>query len=240
LGRQSQARHSPRAKKALALSKHPNGATRAGALARPKKAPFPRRGKTCGRREREADAGRREERSSRPPDVATVESTWSAGWRRPSRGDVGAQASVGPSRAQRLLLGVRTHRRQGVLFGRRGGERRRLTPKNAWAPGASALKSTRAKGTRPLLGPKARARQSWLNSRRETVTGSRALCNIAVGQTWATRKNRHRGCRERTERGSTRAAAPARERARYVRKGRRSRPSSLRGLGSSGRSARTS
>jgi hypothetical protein len=34
----------------------PRGVTRTGALARPEKAPFPSQGKTCGRREREADA----------------------------------------------------------------------------------------------------------------------------------------------------------------------------------------
>lgn len=35
----------------------PRGVTRTGALARPDKTPFPSQGKTCGRREREADAG---------------------------------------------------------------------------------------------------------------------------------------------------------------------------------------
>lgn len=44
----------------------------------------------------------------------------------------------------------------------------------------------------------------------------------------------------RTERGSTRVAVPRKGTARYVRKGRRLRPSSLRGVESRGRSARTS
>jgi hypothetical protein len=50
--------------------------------------------------------------------------------------------------------------------------------------------------TRPLLGPEACARQSWLNSRRETVAGSRALRDIAVGQAWATRNEPAPGSRK--------------------------------------------
>jgi hypothetical protein len=47
--------------------------------------------------------------------------------------------------AQRFLLGVRIHRRQRVLFGRREGERRRSTPKNAWATDARASQRTRTR-----------------------------------------------------------------------------------------------
>jgi hypothetical protein len=53
--------------------------------------------------------------------------------------------------------------------------------------------------------------------------------DIAVGQTCASGRNQHRGHRKRTERGSPRVIAPAREAAWHVRKGRRSRPPSLRG-----------
>jgi len=52
---------------------------------------------------------------------------------------------------------------------------------------------------------------------------------ITVGQTWATRRNQHWGVHERTERGSPLVTATARSAAWQVRKGRRSRPSSLRG-----------
>jgi hypothetical protein len=45
----------------------------------------------------------------------------------------------------------------------------------------------------------------------------------------ASGRNQHRGHRKRTERGSPRVDAPAREAARHVREGRRSRPPSLRG-----------
>ena len=52
---------------------------------------------------------------------------------------------------------------------------------------------------------------------------------ITVGQTHASERNQHWGRHGRTERGSPRITASARERAWFVRKGRRSRPSSLRG-----------
>lgn len=65
----------------------------------------------------------------------------------------------------------------------------------------------------------------------KTVSGSRVSRRNAVGQTWATRMNRHRGGVRRAERGSSRITGPARGAAWCVsRKGRRSRPSSLRGF----------
>jgi hypothetical protein len=64
--------------------------------------------------------------------------------------------------------------------------------------------------------------------------------DIAVGQTCASRRNRHRGSNGRTERGSPRVTALAREAAWHVRKGRRSRSPSLRGSKSPGLVARTS
>jgi len=63
---------------------------------------------------------------------------------------------------------------------------------------------------------------------------------IAVGQTYASRRNRHRDRIVRTMRGSPRITARASERAWFVRKGRWSRPPSLRGDESSGLVARTS
>lgn len=53
--------------------------------------------------------------------------------------------------------------------------------------------------------------------------------DIAVGQTCVSGRNQHRDHRKRTECGSSRVVALAREAARHVRKGRRSRPPSLRG-----------
>jgi hypothetical protein len=62
------------------------------------------------------------------------------------------------------------------------------------------------------------------NSRRWGVS-----IGITVGQTHESEKNHHWGWCGRTERGSPRVTASARERACHVRTGRRSRPSSLRG-----------
>lgn len=63
---------------------------------------------------------------------------------------------------------------------------------------------------------------------------------ITAGQTRASGRNQHWGHHERTERGSPRVTASARERAWHERKGWRSRPPSLRGCESSGLVARTS
>jgi hypothetical protein len=62
------------------------------------------------------------------------------------------------------------------------------------------------------------------NSRRWGVSAG-----ITDGQTHASGRNHHWGLCGRTERGSPRTTASARERAWFVRKGRRSRPPSLRG-----------
>ena len=68
--------------------------------------------------------------------------------------------------------------------------------------------------TRPSLGPETRARQSPLNSSDCGASRSQALWrgrfDIAVGQTCASRRNRHRGRNERTERGSPRVTASPR------------------------------
>jgi len=55
-----------------------------------------------------------------------------------------------------------------------------------------------ARGRRPSLGPEARARQSPLNSRGASRRRWRGRFGIAVGQTCASRRNRHRGRNERT------------------------------------------
>jgi hypothetical protein len=98
--------------------------------------------------------------------------------------------------------------------------------------------------TRPSLGPEARARQSPLNasvldggaSRKPEQVWWRGRFGIAVGQTCASRKNRHRGRNERTD---ARLAARHRfSQERVVRdaseNGRGSWPPSLRGNESSG------
>jgi hypothetical protein len=101
-------------------------------------------------------------------------------------------------------------------------------------PTMRASKSPYAEGTRPYLGPKARARQSSLHCGGESRRRWRVSRFIAVEKTRESGTNRHRGIRKRTERGSSRIDVLARGSARYVRKGRGSRPSSLRGFESSG------
>ena len=115
-----------------------------------------------------------------------------------------------------------------MSFGRRGGERRLARATNARAPGAGtknrAMRSGDASFTRtedPYT--------SILTMHRAQARWWGASGDIAVGQTCASGRNQHRDHRKRTECGSLRVVAPAREAARHVRKGRRSRPPSLRG-----------
>jgi hypothetical protein len=67
--------------------------------------------------------------------------------------------------------------------------------------------------TRPSLGPETRARQSALNSHGASRGRCRGGRDIAVGQTCASRRNRHRGLIERT---TARLAARHRSRSREV------------------------
>jgi len=101
-----------------------------------------------------------------------------------------------------------------------------------------------ASRTRPSLGPGTRARQASLNSHGASRTRWGGRFGIAVGQTCASRRNRHRGLVERT---TARLAARHRSRGKSqeavrdaFRKGRWSWPSSLRGNESPELSARTS
>jgi len=67
--------------------------------------------------------------------------------------------------------------------------------------------------TRPSLGPLTRACLSPLQLRRGNSRRWRVRVGIAVGKTWATRRNRHRGRNERTMHGSPPVTASVRERA---------------------------
>ena len=79
LGRQSQARAIQRDFKGALLSRSSLGLTPERSACKALPSTLPSLGTKCGRREREADAGRLGERSSGPPAVATVEGTWSSG-----------------------------------------------------------------------------------------------------------------------------------------------------------------
>jgi hypothetical protein len=156
-------------------------------------------GVTCGRREREADAGSGEERSSRVPVVATVEGTLVHGM---SAAFAGLRRNVGLGRS---VSSVRGSSRAGS---RTGDNRCPLDAEegnvsacakrthSSWRRPKSALP---ARGRRPSLGPEARARQSPLNSLGASRWRWCARFGIAVGQACASRRNRHRGRNERTD-----------------------------------------
>jgi hypothetical protein len=166
--------------------------------------------------------------------------SWLSGRRLSSRGAVGMKASIGPFRVRRFLrcteraddsgcpevaeegnaVGMR-HKAHAPIAGTR--DRRKRTGDASFArsfdPCTSILTMLR-RG----------------NSRRWGVRRG-----ITVGQTHASERNHHWGHYERTGRGSPRTTALAREKAWFVRKGRRSRPPSLRGSKESpGLVARTS
>jgi hypothetical protein len=115
-----------------------------------------------------------------------------------------------------LLLGGRSHRRQWVFFGRRGGERRQLAANKARAPDARVPKKTpRVPGTRPSLGPKACARQSWLNAAAGQLAGGQADgVSSRSGKLGQPRGTGTEEMTSRTERSSPRIDALAREAAR--------------------------
>jgi len=142
LGRQSQARHSSGLQKASALSKLFAGFPRAERLQGPKKHLSPTRGKRVG-----GVSGRPAREAGRSDPVR---SSWSRRWKAPGlrkgvnlRGRALERRPRSVRHVRRgLLLGGRSHRRQWVFFGRRGGERRQLAASKARAPDARVLKKT--------------------------------------------------------------------------------------------------
>jgi len=169
LGRQSQARlpcqKGQRVVKATCSLEVSAGFVPTPTLAMPSKAHCPQAmGPTCGRREREADAGNEEERSSHVPAVATVKGTLILGM--PTafagcRGNAGLGRSGSPVRGS--FPCKRSHRRQQVSSGRtRRGTSSACARRthSSW----SRLKSVATSRTRPSLSPETRARQSSLSS----------------------------------------------------------------------------
>ena len=115
-----------------------------------------------------------------------------------------------------------------MSFGRRGGERRLARATNARAPGADTKNRACAQETRPSLGPKTRTRQSSLCIGRKLDGGALAVTSRLGKPAQAGGTNT--GAIESGRSAARRVVvAPAREAARHVRKGRRSRPPSLRG-----------
>jgi len=201
----------------------------------PVKSIFPSLGKKCGRREREADAkwGQREQSFGQPLSSRRSKAPWSSERWCPSRGTVGTRVLVGPSRFVRGLFPRRMGAPMtvGCSLGAEEGNVVSVTLK-AYAPDARGGHTKRAKqGTRPSLGPKARARQSSQLRAAKVERRWRGSRGIAVGQTHGSGRNQHRGHGNRTVNARLatyhrflRECSVVRER-----KGRRLRPPSLRG-----------
>jgi hypothetical protein len=96
----------------------------------------------------------------------------------------------------------------GCPLEQRGGERRQRAPSARTLRVRTLKRRSPRRRTRPSLGPGTRARQSALNSGSVSCKGCRGRFGIAVGQTCASRRNRHRGRNERTKRGSPHVTAP--------------------------------
>jgi hypothetical protein len=174
----------------------------------PKQHLVPAVGIPCGRREREADVGNQDAQASLLPAVATVEGT-------PIHGMpvafAGCRRNVGLGRSVMSAVGLvscsaRTDD-SGCPLEQRGGERRQRAPSARTLRVRTLKRRSPRRRTRPSLSPETRARQSALNSCGASRKGCRGRFGIAVGQTCASRRNRHRGLVERTKRGSPRITA---------------------------------
>lgn len=156
----------------------------------------PSLGATCGRREREAGAGNEEERSSPVPVAATVEGTLVHGVGGILRGmsQEHGPRSVRSTCVTGLFPHVRRTDDKRVSSGRtrRGtssayAKRTHSTPEGAPATRPPQLEDTSFARSRDPCTSIA-TELGLVKSRK----GWRGRFGIAVGQTWATRRNRHR------------------------------------------------
>jgi len=178
-------------------------------LATPFRSTVPSLGTTCGPRERGVGASDRQEQSCRSTASVTVEDTLVFGKAIPFAGrrwNEGLDRSVAWAGVPPLPAGAPAT--AGVLWCQGGERRRHAHPSTCTRREGS--NASRAQGTRPSLGPKTRARQSPLNFVGASRRRWRVRVDIAVGQTRASGRNRHRGRNEWTERGSPRVTASAR------------------------------
>jgi len=139
-----------------------------------------------------------EERSSHVPESQRWKAPWSTGCRSPSRVAGEVWVLVGPLEGTGLVPCHRSHRRQQVSSGRMRRGTSSACAKRTHSSRQAPKKRPTFSRTRPSLGPETRARQSALNSRHASGERCRGRFGIAVGQTWVTRRNRHRGRNERT------------------------------------------
>jgi hypothetical protein len=115
-----------------------------------------------------------------------------------------------------------------MSFGSQGGERRLARENQSCAPGAGTTNRASAQETRPSLGPETRARQSSLHIGRK-LDGEALLKTSRLGKLAQAGGTNTGVCRSGRSAARRVSIAPAREAAWHVRKGRRSRPPSLRG-----------
>jgi len=118
----------------------------------------------------------------------------------------GCRRNVGLGRSVTSAVGLVPCRERtddsGCPLEQGGGERRQRAP-SARTLRVRTLKRRSPRGrTRPSLSPETRARQSALNPSGASREGCRGSFGIAVGQTCASRRNRHRDRDGRTKRGS--------------------------------------
>jgi hypothetical protein len=199
-------------------------------------------GVTCGRREREAGTGNEEERSFHVPAAATVEGTLVHGM---PIAFAGCRRSVSLGRSDASVRGsfpcTRSHRRQKVSSGRMRRGTSSAVAKRPHSSRQTPKKRLHEMRTRPSLSPETRARLSPLNSQRESVgtvvrsVRYRGRANLRKQEEPAPGLQRLDGARLATSHRFRKG-----EGVRRTRKGRRSRPPSLRGSLSPGLVARTS
>jgi len=162
-----------------------------------------------GRREREADSGTREERSSRVP-IATVEGIRSSESRRPSRGGGGTRVSVGPTSRTKASSFVRPmHRRQWVSRDRREGERRQRAESESEATRTHHEDRTITRGLEDTSFARFTDPCIRFSSRKGRENG---LVDIAVGKLRVIGRNRHRGQPGRTDSAARRSSSLSQER----------------------------
>jgi hypothetical protein len=128
------------------------------------------------------------------PAAATVEGT-------PIHGMpiafAGCRRNAGLGRSVSVVWGSfpgnRSHRRQQVSSGRMRRGTSSACARRTHSSRQTPKKRLHEMRTRPSLGPETRARQSALNSHGASRGRCRGGRDIAVGQTCASRRNRHRG-----------------------------------------------
>jgi len=157
----------------------------------------PAMGTTCGRREREADAGERRGAILSRARVATVEGTLV---HRMPVAFAGSRRSVGLGRSARRYGARPVHSvapaTTGVLWKNEEGNVVSVRQAHALILVTRCAAKKRGHVLRSVQRP-VHVNRRW-NSRHASGEGRCGRFGIAVGQTWVTRRNRHRGRNERT------------------------------------------